>query len=120
MTMRARPGVQERRDPEADAEAASDRAGAATTPDGPTVVLESLDRASGTGGDDADRTVLLDPATADQPLIDRAGDALARQPRDLWARYRRLEEHQRGILTTALALVLFLLVVAVLSGWAGG
>jgi hypothetical protein len=65
-------------------------------------------------GSSADQTQRLDAGTGDVPLIDRAGDALARQPRDLLLRFRRLEEHQRGALAAVAALAAFLILVAIL------
>jgi hypothetical protein len=92
----------------ASTENAAPASGSAVGADGPTRVLRRPTS--------ADKTRRLDSVPGHRPLIDRAGDALARQPRDLLLRYRRLEEHQRGIVVALAALGAFLLVVALLSG----
>ncbi len=52
------------------------------------------------------------------PALDRAGDALARVPGALAARWRGLEPHQRGLAGALAALVLLILVTAIAAGGA--
>jgi hypothetical protein len=82
--------------------------------DRPTMVLKTPTAPPEPRSGSADQTQRLDAGTDEIPLIDRAGDALARQPRDLLLRFRRLEEHQRGALAAVAALVAFLILVALL------
>ena len=83
--------------------------------DVPTTQLENPAAQPDGPGLPPDQTQRLGTVAADQPLIDRAGDALARQPRQMWLRYTRLEEHQRGVVAALAALGLFLLLVALLG-----
>jgi len=83
--------------------------------DVPTVVLDSPAALPDGPAQAPDQTQRLDTAAPHEPLIDRAGDALARQPRQLWLRYTRLEEHQRGVVAALTALGVFLLLVALLG-----
>jgi hypothetical protein len=50
------------------------------------------------------------------PALDRAGDALARVPGALAARWRGLEPHQRGLAGSLAALVLLILITAIAAG----
>jgi hypothetical protein len=91
------------------------RRGGPVSDDVPTVVMQGPGEEREGRGRARDQTQQLDTAAVHQPLIDRAGDALARQPGQLWMRYRRLEEHQRGVLAVVAALGAFLVLVALLG-----
>ena len=52
------------------------------------------------------------------PALDRAGDALARVPGQLAARWHGLEPHQRGVAGAIAALVLLILITAAAAGGA--
>ena len=74
---------------------------------------------------DPTRTMVMAPAptaasAASGPtFIDRAGDALARQPGEIAARARALEPHQRGV-AAAVAGILLLVVIAGIAADSGG
>jgi serine/threonine protein kinase len=74
--------------------------------------------------DDPTTTALLTAPVATAPItagapgrtLDRAGDAIARTPGLLLARWRGLEPHQRGVAGALAALVLLILVTALAAG----
>lgn len=59
-------------------------------------------------------------AAAPTSWIDRAGDAMARQPKALWTRVRAMDPDRRGVSAALAALVLFLVLVAVVAGGTSG
>ena len=59
------------------------------------------------------------PAPTEPSLIDRAGDALARQPGEIAARARAMPPHQRGV-AAAVVGILLLVVIAGIAADSGG
>lgn len=63
-------------------------------------------------------TMGVEPAAAypRTSVIDRAGDALARQPRTILARLERLEPHQRGVVGALGAILVLIVIAGVVAG----
>ena len=72
---------------------------------------------------DPTRTMAMAPAPAAAPtgpsVIDRAGDALARQPGQLMARAAAMPSHQRGVAAAVVA-ILLLVIIAGIAADTGG
>jgi serine/threonine protein kinase len=66
-------------------------------------------------------TMRVEPAASPRTsMIDRAGDALARQPRSILVRLQRLEPHQRGVLGALAGILVLILVAGLVAGGGGG